>query len=144
MDLISVSASIVGLLGAAAAVSTILKKTIATIKNTPQLVASILAEVSDISACLGQLQGFLSGTDTISRSRKSLLMVDQIVVTLTNCVLIFSELEETIDRLNLKQSTLPVNKRIRFLSNESAISKLLTRLQASKSSLNLILTTLTW
>ena len=144
MDPLSAAASIAGLLSAAATITTILKTTVATIKNAPQLAVNVLVEIADITACLSQLQTFLSGTATVSRSRKSLLMVDQIAVTLTNCVLIFSELEETIDDLKLNELILPVNTRIRFMLKEADIAKLLTRLQGSKLSLNLMLTTLTW
>jgi len=144
MDPLSAAASIVGLLGAAATITTILKAIVATVKHTPQLVANLLIEVSDIASCLGQLQAFLSGAVAISRSRKSLLMVDQIAVTLTNCVLIFSELEETIEKLKLNPPILPATIRLRFTSKEAAITKLLTRLHASKLSLTLMLTTLTW
>ncbi len=144
MDPLSAAASIAGLLGAAATITTVLRPVISTIKDAPPLVGNLLVEVSDITACLSQLEAFLSGTAAASRSRKSLLMVDQIVVTLTNCVLIFSELEETIDNLKLNQPTLPANIRLRFMSKEAAIAKILTRLQASKLSLNLMLTTLTW
>ena len=144
MDPLSASASIVGLLGAAATISTILKTIVGTVKNAPQLAVNLLAEMADITASLGQVQGFLLGTDAILRSRTSLIMVDQIVVALTNCVLIFSELEETVHKLELTQPILPANTRLKFVLKEAAISKLLTRLQASKSSLNLILITLTW
>lgn len=144
MDPLSAAASIVGLLGAAATVTTILKAIVAAMEHTPQLVANLLIEVSDIASCLGQLQAFLTGAVATSRSRKSLLMVDQIAVALTNCVLIFSELENTVEMLKLDLPFLPRTIRLRFMAKEAAITKLLTRLNASKLSLTLMLTTLTW
>ena len=144
MDPLSAAASIVGILGAAATVSPILKTIIDTVKDAPQLAQNVLVEVSDITACLRQLQTFLLGTANISRSRAALLMVDQVAVTLTNCVMIFSELEEIIDELRLNHPTHPANVRLKFISKKAAIAKLLARLHASKVSLNLMLTTLTW
>ena len=144
MDPLSAAASIVGILGAAATINTILKKIVGTVKNAPQQVQNLLVEVSDIAACLGQLQTFLLGTATISRSRAALLMVDQIAVTLTNCVLAFSELEEIIDELRLNQLNSPASIRLKFIASETDIAKLVARLHASKVSLNLMLTTLTW
>lgn len=144
MDPLSAAAAITGILGAAATVTTTLQTIVGTIKNAPQLVANLLIEVSEITSCLGQLQAFLLGAVAVSRSRKSLLMVDQIAVTLTSCVLIFSELEQTIDDLKLNERILSTNIRLKFMSKEAAIAKLLTRLHASKLSLTLMLTTLTW
>ena len=70
-------------------------------------------------------------------------MVDQIAITLTNCVLIFSEPEEIIDELSLDLPNPPASTRLKFIPKEAAIAKLLARPHASKVSLNLMLTTLT-
>ena len=61
MDPLSDAASVAGLLEAAATVTTILKTIIGTVKDAPQLAKNVLVEVSDITACLGQLQTFLLG-----------------------------------------------------------------------------------
>ena len=53
-------------------------------------------EVTDVSACLSQLQRFLLGTQEVARSRESHLLVDQVFVIYSNCILIFSELEQTL------------------------------------------------
>ncbi|MCJ1236248.1 hypothetical protein MMC14_004226 [Varicellaria rhodocarpa] len=68
-------------------------------------------------------------------------MVEQIVVTLTGCVVAFSELEKTLDSL---RTNLPIRgvDRIKWAMKEPTISKMLLRLQSFKSSLSLMLTTL--
>ena len=143
MDPISAAASIVGLVGAAAKISETLFKFITSVKDAPKLASSVLQEVSDTSACLSQLQNHLMGTRTTSRSHESLLMVEQIVVALSNCVLIFSELEEIVTLLNPSDSMRP-GKLGQWVLKERAIKDLFTRLHNSKASLNLMITTLTW
>ena len=99
MDPISAVASIVGLVGAAAKVSECLFKFIRHVKHAPKLASSVPQEVSYISACLGQLQSLLMDGKAASRSHENLLMVEQIIAALSNCVLIFSELEEMVEPL---------------------------------------------
>ena len=70
-------------------------------------------------------------------------MVEQLVVTLSNCVLIFSELEEIMDSMKPTGLTRPWRLG-KWLLKEQAISALLVRMQQSKISLGLMLTTLTW
>ena len=143
MDPISAAASIVGLLGAAAKISETLFKFITSVKGAPKLASSLLQEVSDTSACLSQLQNHLMGTNTASKSRESLLIVKQIVVALSNCVLIFSELEEMVESLKPSDS-MQLARLGQMVFKETAFKNLLTRLHNSKLSLNLMMTTLTW
>ena len=143
MDPLSVSAAIIGLLSAAAKVTMLLVTLVNSAKEAPQSVQSVLTEVSDISACLGQLQVFLTGMKPASRCRASLIMVEQVVVILAGCVSTFSELEAVTERL---KTDLPLRalEKLKWARREGDISKILRRLQASKSSLNLILAVLTW
>ena len=143
MDPLSVSASVVGILGAAANVTKILTKLILSAKAAPKSAQNVLMEVTDITACLTQLQSFLLGTTPANRSRTTLIMVEQLVVTLTSCVLVFSELEEMLDSL---KTDLPLRSidRLRWARKENAIARIFVRLQGSKGTLNLLITTLTW
>ena len=143
MEPISAVASIIGLLGAAAKISEYLFKFIKSVKDAPKLASSVLQEVSDTSACLNQLQNYLMGTRTTSRPQGNLLMVEQIVVALSNCVLVFSELEEIVE--SLKPSNRTQSGRLaQWILKEQTITSLLTRLHISKLSINLMMTTLTW
>lgn len=142
MDPMSAAASIVGLLGAAAKVSEVLLKFIGSVKGAPKLAQNVLMEVSDVSACLNQLQRYLQGALSVSNSQEQLLMVEQLVVTLSNCVMIFSELEETVESLKPPEPMQPW-RLAQWLFKEQTISALLVRLQQSKLSLSLMLTTLT-
>lgn len=143
MDPLSVAASVVGVLGAAAKVSELLTTFIRGTKVAPALANGVLHEVSDISACLTQLQAFLLGTQVGTRSRTALIMVEQVVVTLTSCVMTFSELEEALEPLKVR-SLEKIGSRIAWMWKEPTLGKLCLRLNSCKQSLNLMLTTLTW
>ena len=143
MDPISAAASIVGLVGAAAKISETLSKFITSAKGAPKLASSVLQEVSDTSACLSQLQNYLMGTKITSRHHEKFLMVQQIIVALSNCVLIFSELEEIVESLR-PSDPMRSGRLAQWIIKESHIKNLFTRLQNSKTSLNLMMTTLTW
>ena len=143
MDPLSVAASVVGLVGVTAKVLTVLTNFIRETRNAPNLVNSILQEVSDISACLAQLQAFLLGTRVGSRSRTTLLIVEQVVVTLTETVMTFSELESILESLH-DHTPSRITSRIAWTRKESVLARLCLRLNSSKQSLNLMLTTLTW
>lgn len=70
-------------------------------------------------------------------------MVEQLVAILSNCVLTFSELEETMDSLKANHSIHSV-RQLMWSGKQETVSLLLSRLQSSKMSLSLMLTTLTW
>ena len=145
MDGISVAASILGLVGAAAKVTLYLNTLVRSVRRVPKLAQSVLLEVSDVSICLSQLQRLLLGMERASKSRERLIMIEQLVLVLSNCVSIFSELEEILESLDLMDGT-PITKIkiARWLRRQQSISTLLMRLQASKQSLTLIVTTLNW
>ena len=145
MDGISVAASILGLVGAAAKITLYLNALVTSVKTAPKLAQSVLLEVSDVSVCLGQLQQLLLRMEMGSGSQERLIIIEQLVVVLSNCVSIFSELEEILESLDVTAST-PMSKVkiARWLQRQQSISALLIRLQASKQSLTLVVTTLNW
>ena len=144
MDGISVAASILGLIGAAAKVTLYLNALVTSVKTAPKLAQSVLLEVSDVSICLSQLQRLFLGMERRSKSRESLIMIEQLLVVLSNCVSIFSELEEILESLDLTGTPLSKIKIASWLRRQQSISTLLIRLQASKQSLTLVVTTLNW
>lgn len=143
MDPLTIAASVVGLLGATVKVSTVLNDFFRDLTDIPSVANGVLQEVADISTCLAQLQAFILGTRVGSRSRTALIMVEQVVVTLTACVMTFSELEETLESLT-HDTPKQLSRRIAWLRKENKLAKLCRRLNSSKTSLNLMLTTLSW
>lgn len=143
MDGISVAASLVGLLVAAAKISLTLNDFIARVKEAPKLATTVLREIADMSTCLSRVQSLLLRDDTLNASNRSFLMVEDLIVVLSNCVLVFSELEKLVDGLDPNQS-IRTSEILRWTMREKAIATLLFRLQTSKTSLNLMISVLTY
>lgn len=131
MDGISSAAAIVDLLGAAAKISEMQIKFISNVNEAPKLAQNVLIEGSDVGGCLNQLQKYLPGALPTSSSQEKLLMVEQLVVTLSNCVLVFSDLEETFDSVNPTALMQPGGL-ARWLFEEREISALVVRLWQSE------------
>ena len=142
MEPLSISVAIVGLLKAGASVTAALKD----VSNLPMITRAVALEVKTITTCLGQLQYFLDGTRTASQSRMSLILADEVRVVLAECVTHFSELMETLDKLGVRQHARITRgvQRLKWASKVETFSKLLLHLQGSRTSLNLMLTTLSW
>lgn len=136
-------ASITGILAAAAKITTVVTGFIEKNRDVPNSTRSVLTEVSDLSLCLAQLAPFIRGTRIAERTRKDAISVEQIVVVSTSLVLNISELEQMLDSLSLDQP-MSMTARMRWVKVEGRIECILTRIRASKSSLNLILTIFTW
>ena len=143
MDPLSIFASIAGLVVATPQVSDLLKRFLEGVKEAPHSAQAVLTEVAGIGICLDQLQGYLVEKQETYKSRRSLIMIEQVIVVLTDCVSIFSELEQTLDMLKTDQP-MRITDKLKWTMKEATIDRLLQRLQTSKSSLTWMLTTLTW
>ena len=143
MDPLSIIASVTGILAVAAKATTTLTTFFTNMKKCPASAHSLLREITDLSACLSQVQAFLLGDQEADQNRMQLLMVEQLVVALSHCVLSMSELDKFLDSMKITDS-FSARARLRWTREEQNITGILIRLQASKNSLNLMLTTLTW
>lgn len=142
MDPFSIATSVVGLLGTAAKISSILTTLLRKTRDAPEIAHNVLREVTDISTTLAQLQAFLLGTTVGQRSRTETIMVEQVIIILTTCVMSFSELEETVTSLE-SDSLIPLWAKLKWAKKEATVMRLLSRLSSSRLSLNLMLTILT-
>ena len=127
MDGISVAASFVGLIAMAAKITLGLNDFITWVNEAPKIAGAVLREVADISACLGQVQSLLLGAGRMNASNQSLLMVDEVNVVLSNCVLIFSELEKLVEGLKSDRQT-SIGYLRRWATIERTVAALLLRL----------------
>ncbi|KAI3333740.1 hypothetical protein F4824DRAFT_232537 [Ustulina deusta] len=139
MDPLSVAASVVGLLAAGGKVTTLLFTVITKCKDSPTLARSILFEVADISAALGHLQDFLGDRTKATSERGNLILLDQLLTTLTGCVTTYSDLQFILTGLNISEDVGTFD-RIKWMRQESRLNTLVQRLQSHKSSLTLMLT----
>ena len=143
MDPLSIIASVTGILAVTAKVITTLTSFAKSVKRCPDSAQNVLREAADLQVCMSQVQAFILGDEEAEASRMQLLMVEQLVVTLSNCVLTMSELDKLLDSLKINEA-FTTRSRLRWMREEHNIVELLARMQASKISLNLMLTTLTW
>lgn len=143
MDPLSIAASIFGLCVAAVQVNSLLRSFIDTSKSAPTSARHVLTEVAGIYACLNQVEAFLSGRQQSSSSRKSLVMIEQVIIVFTDCVCLFSELEQTLEAVKTDGHMRAID-RVKWASKEKTILRLLARLRASKTSLTMMLGILTW
>jgi hypothetical protein len=88
MDPLSIIASITGILTAAANISSILGR----VRDAPESISDVLTEVNHIKIVITALQKFLDKTHRFAPQRAALIQLDDIVIILTQTVLVFSEL----------------------------------------------------
>ena len=136
-DPLSIGAGVVGILAAAAQISSVLIKFTRSTKEAPYQAQVITSEVNDTSTILSHLQAFLLGKEFVDPSRTSMLKVDQVVNIVSSCTLTFSELEKLLDEL--KTSSMAVLDRVKWAKKEAAVAGFIQRLQNHKASLSLIL-----
>ncbi|KAI4104966.1 MAG: hypothetical protein LQ339_003583 [Xanthoria mediterranea] len=136
-DPLSIAAGVIGILVAAAHISSLLFEFTSTSKDVPQSARAVLTEVNDIKSTLEHLGSFLSGNECSDKSRTELLQVHQVVTIMSGCVLTFSELERVLD--GLKAEGMVLFDRARWARKEKVIGNLVQRLQNHKASLSLIL-----
>ena len=138
MDGVSAVGTILTSLGAAGQVLSILSK----IRDAPTLVQDVLNEVNEVSACLYQLEDFLQGTEAAPESNRRLAIIE------SNCASTLSELKQILETLVPDARALLQRGRLsrwttkKLILKPQSISTLRTRLQSSKMSLSVFLSTL--
>jgi len=142
-DPLSVAASIAGLLTVAGKISTVVIDLTSKSKAAPKDIENVRSSVETIRAVLLQLQLLLLGRAKVNRQRTSLILVEQVVITLSACVSTFSELDVFVETLSTDHA-MQLLDRIRWATKASTIKELLDRLEAHKASLTLMVTILTW
>lgn len=143
MDPLSVTASVVGLRTAAQQVAAILCKVRSGIVDAPRLADQLLSQVKELEICLSSLHKLLARIKSAPTRRISMIQVDQLVATLTEAVLTFSELDALLTPLETGCEA-SIRQRLKLAWKEDTISNILTRLDRHKSSLSLMLTIVQW
>lgn len=143
MDPLSVTASIVGLLAGAGKVAGVLHKLKNSIVDAPKSLSNLLSQINELRTCLSAVSQLLSEMDSAPSKRMSMIQVEQLVATLTDAVLTFSELEALIIPLG-EPSEISVVERIKWAWKEETISSIMARLDRHKSSFTLMLNIIQW
>jgi len=146
-DPLSVAASVAGLLTAAKEVSFVIDKITKSRKSGPKEMSAIKSTVDTLRSVLLQLQLLLLSRASINQERASLILVNEIVVTLTACVMTFSDLDGCMKGLEKgleADQKLGLLDSVRWASKDTELKAYLRHLEAHKSSLALMMSILTW
>jgi hypothetical protein len=143
MDPINVMTSLVGLLGSAGKVGVLILAVKKSISEAPRLMDQVLSQVKELEISLSAVQSFLFGISSAPKTRISMIRVEQLVTTLTEAVLTFSELEALVTSIS-KDNGLPITTRLKFLWKEDVIVSIMVRLERHKYSLSLMLNIAQW
>ncbi|KAG9236826.1 hypothetical protein BJ875DRAFT_438997 [Amylocarpus encephaloides] len=142
MDPLSIPMAIIGILTAAQKISGVLVK-VSGLKAAPLELQQLRTTADTIRSALHQLQLLLLGRGNVSRQRTSLILVNQVVVTLSACVTTFSELDVFVGLLD-SEDNLGIFDSIWWISKASTIKKHLEKLEMHKTSLPPMMTILTY
>ena len=142
MDALSVTSAVTGLLQATGKVIGFL----GTMVDAPSTTRDILAEVQALQAIFRKLHVFISAPNEQSATRGSRIQLHDLVVTLTDCVTTFSELEVDLKELGAGANgvTLTTWERTKWAVEDKDISRILRHLQMHKASLGLMLSIYLW
>jgi hypothetical protein len=143
MDPLSVTMAIIGLLKAADQISSALQPLIKKAANAPKEIKEMKSSVDGIKTVLSQLQLMLIGKSQVDRNRTSLILVEQIVITLSACVTTFSDLDVFVETLGT-DAKMGLLDRLRWATKTSTIQEHMQKLEVHKTTLTLMMTILTW
>jgi hypothetical protein len=145
MDPLSVAASVVGLLAAAQKTSSAIRSIITIRKSGSEEIIRLKTTIDTLKSVLLQLQLLLINRATLDHSRASMILVDEVVLTLTACVMIFSDLDQCMNGLESDhQLGLGWLDSIRWAAKAPELDKYTRNLEAHKTSQSLMMNILTW
>lgn len=140
--MVDVAASIIGIIAAAGKVAETLTPMISVLKDVHKHAAIVLTEVNACRTILSELDVFLKDLDALPEARKDLIPVNSLVTTFTDGVLLFSELESLVGKLDHVNNA--ISRRVKRAWNHSEVTALLARLQNFKASISAMLSILNW
>ena len=127
MDPLSVAASITGIITAAGQVSELLGQ----LESAPTMVEAVLTEVDHIRLIFRALQNFLDRASRVPGGRAALIQLGDVVVILTQTVLVFSELETLISPLSTSTRSSSL-RRLTWMKVQAGVAGLVNQLQRHK------------
>lgn len=143
MEPLSVAMAIIGLLHAAKQISDVLQPLINKAANAPKEINEMISSVDGIRTVLSQLHLMLIRKSHVGQNRTSLILVEQIVVTISASVTTFSDLVIFVETLGT-DANLGLLDRLRWATKTSTIQEHMRKLEVHKSTLTLMMTILTW
>lgn len=133
--------AIVGLLVVGAKLGLTLHNFLASCIDAPIIAESVNSELRDVRFALSKLHPYIKNDSPTPMTLLGAAMTDvhHLSMTLSSCIITFSQLEKIIDKLKLTGKMDTVT-RLRWTSYEGSISQLMQRLQHHKLTLTLLVT----
>ena len=134
---LNVAASISGLLIAVGKICGLIKPFSAA-WNGPNPLREAYNDVKHVGVALHSLQRYLQRLDTVSPQRAALIQVDELIVTLTDMVLTFSQFENTLEFL------LKLGGAMSWVRYPKQMEEHVAKIQRHKASLTMMLNIIQW
>ena len=139
MEPLNITSSIAGIITAASQVSHLIGQ----IKDAPKSNIAVATELDHIQLIFRALQKFLDSNYRVSGERAALIQLEDVVVILTQTVLVFSELESLLSPIaNGNKTTYLV--RLTWTRLQDGVMRLVNQLQRHKTSLAILLQIIQW
>src|SRR5437764_14133903 len=136
MDPLSIIASVAGIVTAAGNVASSLSQ----VKDAPVSIRTLQTEVDHTKLIFTALRKFLAKTSKLPPQRAALVQLEDVVVILTQTVLVFSELESVVQPLAAwRTGDLGFTRRLNWAFKQTAATRLVNQLQRHKLSLTILL-----
>jgi len=139
MDPLNVTSAITGIIAAATQVSNLLRQ----IKDAPESITAVLTEMEYIKIIFLSLRRFLERATQLPGERAALIQLEDVVVVVTQTVLVFSELEALLSPISKGKKT-SYMVRLTWTRIQGGAIRLVNQLQRHKISLTLLLQIIQW
>jgi hypothetical protein len=143
-DPLSIAASIGGLVALAGQLYVSLDSFISNIRDAPSHARIISAEIKAFRNALEALQELVNNPHFHRNPRGALISADYVVVSFTDAVKLFSELEQVITPLTSYAPELNFAAKAQWVRKKTRLGELIGRLQWQKNTLVLHLNILKW
>jgi hypothetical protein len=143
MEPLSISVAVIGLLKTAREVSSTIGKLVSSKKNGCKEIRDVKSTVDTLRSVLLQLQLLLLDHARIDERRASMILVEEVVVTLSASVMTFSDLDSCVEGL-VSDERLGILNSIRWASKAEELKGYMRSLESHKISLALMVNILTW
>ncbi|KAK1834666.1 hypothetical protein QBC39DRAFT_7482 [Podospora conica] len=137
-DPLSIAASVAGLAAVAGKVVKILYNFVSDIDDAPHSARSTLDTVNETRLALEAIRHLVETIESVSAWRKTLISLEHVGLTLSNCIMTLSELEALV----VIDDDASFFQRIHWVRVEGKVQRLLPRLESQKTSLSLMVTVL--
>ena len=142
-DLLSIIASVVGLVTTSAKIASMAKQLYDSGKNAPDSMRRISEEMDQLCVIFGQVRMLFEDHAQLrlNQSRLTMVPLHNVIIILSGCVLAYSSLEKKLSKV----AGAGLRARVRWaLWREVEAKEILVDLERHKSSLHMMLTIIQW